>query len=53
MLTQLSENASSKEIDALEQHLVAQTNQMLEQVKSNQMMMIIILNDLRKYLTVE
>jgi hypothetical protein len=40
MLTQLSENASSKEIDALEQHLVAQTNQMLEQVKSNQMMMI-------------
>jgi hypothetical protein len=40
MLTQLSENASRKEIDALEQHLVAQTNQMLEQVKSNQMMMI-------------
>ena len=40
MLTQLSENASSKEIDALEQHLVAQNNKMLEQIAETQMLML-------------
>ena len=57
MLTQLSENASSKEIDALEQHLRTQiekmnipckTNEMLEQLKENQMLMLTtLMNEMR------
>jgi len=40
MLSQLSENASSKEIDSLEQYLVEQNNKMLVVIKENQMLMI-------------
>jgi len=45
MLSQLSENASSKEIDALQQHLVAQNNKMLEQIAETQMLMLTTMMD--------
>jgi hypothetical protein len=57
MINQLNEIDSSKELDAIEQHLLAQleqmnipckTNQMLEQLKDNQMLMLItLMNEMR------
>jgi len=48
MLSQLSENASSKEIDALQQHLVEQNNKMLEQLALTQSeMLTTMMNEIR------
>ena len=57
MINQLNEIDSSKEIDAVEQHLLAQinkmqipckTNEMLEQLKENQMLMLTtLMNEMR------
>ena len=57
MINQLNEIDSSKDIDAVEQHLLAQiekmniackTNEMLEQLKDNQMLMLItLMNEMR------
>ena len=56
-MMQLNELDSSKEIDALEQHLLAQlnrmnlpakTNERLEQLKDNQMLMLMtMMNEIR------
>jgi len=57
MINQLNEIDSSKEIDAVEKHLLAQinqmqipckTNQMLEQLKDNQMLLLVtLMNEMR------
>jgi len=57
MINQLNEIDSSKEVDAIEKHLLAQinkmnipckTNDMLEQLKDNQMLMLItLMNEMR------
>jgi len=57
MINQLNEIDSSKELDALEKHLLAQinkmnipcnTNKMLEQLKENQMIMLTtLINEMR------
>ena len=57
MINQLNEIDSSKEIDAVEQHLLAQinkmqipckTNEMLEQLKDNQMLLLVtLMNEMR------
>jgi hypothetical protein len=56
-MNQLNEIDSTKELDAIEQHLLAQiekmniackTNEMLEQLKDNQMLMLItLMNEMR------
>ena len=56
-MNQLNEIDSTKELDAIEQHLLAQiekmniackTNEMLEQRKDNQMLMLItLMNEMR------
>ena len=57
MINQLNEIDSSKELDAIEQHLLAQiekmnipckTNEMLNQLRDNQMLMLItLMNEMR------
>jgi len=57
MINQLNEIDSSEKIDAIEQHLLAQiekmkipckTNEMLEQLKENQMLMLTtLMNEMR------
>ena len=57
MINQLNEIDSSKELDAIEQHLLAQiekmkipckTNEMLEQLKENQMLLLTtLMNEMR------